>query len=284
MIDFILLLKNSLVLIGAIFLLAAIIPIKNLIAQLPQGKLRIKWRALSYLIAFFIVGYLIYVILHWKIYTGAIDIVVPAIFFFGSIFVVLVGTLALQTANDINKISNLYKENITDPLIGIYNRRYFDQSLAGEIERAHKYGMDLCVLMLDVDHFKNINDSYGHFAGDIVLKKLGKIVKKLLHKTHILARYGGEEFAIITPDTDLDKANRLAEEVRHNVEKAVIILKNDEDYEETVAVTVSLGVADLCKTDKGNKCLIERADEALYKAKEKGRNRVICTRSKDISD
>ncbi len=104
MIDFILLLKNSLVLIGAIFLLAAIIPIKNLIAQLPQGKLRIKWRALSYLIAFFIVGYLIYVILHWKIYTGAIDIVVPAIFFFGSIFVVLVGTLALQTANDINKI------------------------------------------------------------------------------------------------------------------------------------------------------------------------------------
>ncbi len=128
----------------------------------------------------------------------------------------------------------MYKENITDPLIGIYNRRYFDQSLAGEIERAHKYGMDLCVLMLDVDHFKNINDSYGHFAGDIVLKKLGKIVKKLLHKTHILARYGGEEFAIITPDTDLDKANRLAEEVRHNVEKAVIILKNDEDYEETV--------------------------------------------------
>ena len=284
MIDFILLLKNSLVLIGAIFLLAAIIPMKNLITQLPQGKLRIKWKALSYLIAFFIIGYLIYVILHWKIYTGAIDIVVPAIFFFGSIFVFLVGTLALQTANDIKKISNLYKENITDPLIGIYNRRYFDQSLAEEIERAHKYGIDLCVMMLDIDHFKNINDSYGHFAGDIVLRKLGKIVKKLLHKTHILARYGGEEFAIITPDTDLDKANRLAEEVRHNVEKAVIILKNDEDQEETVAVTVSLGVSDLCKTDKGNKCLIERADEALYKAKENGRNRVICTSSKDISD
>jgi two-component system cell cycle response regulator len=168
-------------------------------------------------------------------------------------------------------IENAYHEEIyrlttVDGLTQIFNRRYFLEQFEREVSRAKRYRRELSLMMFDIDHFKDINDSYGHLAGDYVLKQLATVIKGKIRREDILARYGGEEFVIILPEIDGGNSVIFAEKIRKIVEKAPF------KFEDTrINVTISVGMGTLTEADDAAS-LIKRADEKLYEAKAAGRN------------
>ena len=167
---------------------------------------------------------------------------------------------------------------IRDGLTGLFNHRHFKDVLGIELTRAERYDRPLCMLMLDVDHFKNYNDTHGHPAGDEVLKALADIIKSRLRDVDISARYGGEEFAILLPETDRKAGTLVAENIRAQVE---IYPFQGRESQPLGKVTVSLGVAEFPADCGDASSLVEKSDEALYRAKSEGRNRVVCTTLQD---
>lgn len=271
-----------LILVGACLLGFSLLQIRRLIGLLPVSHLRRKWKLLNVFNLFFIFGYIGYAAMFWNRVNNIFDLIVPMVFFFGAVFVLLVSTLSLKTVEDINRIFVLEHENITDPLMGIYNRRYFDKRLAEEISRVLRYGMPLSILLLDIDYFKNINDTYGHNIGDVVLKNLGQLLLKIVRDADIVARYGGEEIAIITPHTPVSFAAKLAERVCQTVERTVLVKDTVNEEKRAISVTVSIGVAGINQQVVDQQTLVEKVDEALYRAKRGGRNQVVVSDS--ISD
>ena len=162
-------------------------------------------------------------------------------------------------------------EATTDMLSGLYNRRYFFEASQRSYYNAMRYKQELSLLMLDIDMFKSINDTYGHIFGDRVIRSLSNILKNTVRDSDIVARYGGEEFIILLPQTAMDEASELAQRIRHNIEDEKISL----DTGELIHVTVSVGVTQLnVEDDVGIDQSIARCDKALYQAKNEGRNRV----------
>ncbi|MDP8217677.1 MAG: GGDEF domain-containing protein [Candidatus Theseobacter exili] len=174
-------------------------------------------------------------------------------------------------------IENAYHDAIfqmasKDGLTGVYTNRHFMEIMKMSVSRSKRHQRSLSVLMLDLDLFKNINDTYGHQAGDYVLKETASIVIKNLREEDLFARYGGEEFILLLPDTILNNAILVAEKIRRIIDLNQYIYNGKE-----MEVTVSIGVASLEQKDNSSK-LIERADKALYLAKNNGRNRCECER------
>jgi diguanylate cyclase (GGDEF)-like protein len=166
--------------------------------------------------------------------------------------------------------------SLQDELTGLANRRALEQMLAEEVTRALRHGRPLSILMADVDHFKNINDTYGHRAGDEVLRELARLLGENLRSIDRAARYGGEELLVMLPETPVAEAKQVAERFRCAVERHVFVV-DPEDDEPPIALrlTASLGVAGL-PVDAGSLArLVEVADRALYDAKHQGRNRVV---------
>jgi len=163
--------------------------------------------------------------------------------------------------------ARLYRLSITDPLTKTYNRQFMFAKLPDEINRAIRYNTPLSIIIFDVDFFKKFNDTYGHNAGDFVLKQLAHLVKARIRSMDLLIRYGGEEFLIIAPETGIEDANILAERIRQEVEGAEFVFE-----EKPLKVTISLGVAEYSNPLKIEE-FIKIADSALYKAKQNGRNR-----------
>jgi len=171
-----------------------------------------------------------------------------------------------QTRNElILKNEELEQLAIQDELTGLYNRRKLDESFEAEVSRAERYGRPLSVIMIDVDHFKAVNDTYGHPVGDTVLVETADRLLTALRTSDILGRWGGEEFLIICPETPFDTAVQLAERLRNNYET--------NDFPEAGRLTASFGVAAHHKGQRAPDILFH-ADEALYRAKKGGRNRV----------
>ena len=161
--------------------------------------------------------------------------------------------------------SELQTRATTDTLTQVYNRIKYYEIMKRDIERAKRYNHPLSLIMFDIDHFKMVNDTYGHAVGDYVLQALTHIVKLDLRETDFLVRWGGEEFVIIAPDTDIERAEILAERVRKSAEEY--------KFERVGTVTVSFGVTQFTKNDTED-TFIKRTDDALYAAKRMGRNRV----------
>jgi diguanylate cyclase (GGDEF)-like protein len=163
----------------------------------------------------------------------------------------------------------IYRMTIIDGLTQVHVKRYLLEALDKEVMRARRHVRDLSFLMLDIDHFKKINDVHGHLAGDYVLKEVARLIQHRIRRDEVLARYGGEEFAIILPETNLEGARALAEGLRERIEQSRFVFQG-----EIIRVTISIGGA-LLEDDAVSTDLIGRADEKLYAAKRAGRNRVI---------
>ena len=270
---------NSLVIVDSCLLIITLIPLRKLAKQLPPGYIRRKWFVLTFLILLFIIGYSAYGWINRDSYRGLTDLIVPLIFLFSSVFVFLVTSLSLQTALDVKRISRLEHESITDALTGVHNRRYLDRRLEEEVDRALRYYFPLSILLLDIDHFKRINDIYGHQVGDSALSSIGRLISESIRRSDIVARYGGEEFLVIAMHTPVSKTAGLGERLRKEVGKNVLVFPDKVDGKEAVHVTVSIGVAGLNETINDSRSLIKSADKALYQAKKAGRNRVVANNS-----
>jgi diguanylate cyclase (GGDEF)-like protein len=270
---------NGLVVAGIILQFLALRPVRRLILLLPPGRLRLSWFVLTALIFMFIIGYGAYIPAFWGSHEKLADLVVPAVFFLGACFVLVVNFLSLETTRDVRHMSVLEQESITDPLMGIYNRRYLERRLTSEVARASRYGMPLSVLLLDIDHFKRINDSYGHQVGDVVLAELAQLIVNTVRTTDIVTRYGGEEIMVIAPSTPLRTAANLAERLRKIIEHRPFDVPAKLHRKlKALHITVSVGVACFGQNANDFQSLIQSTDEALYRAKKKGRNCVITAR------
>lgn len=165
----------------------------------------------------------------------------------------------------------LQQQSIRDSLTGLYNRRYLEESLEREISRAIRLKQTLGVIMIDVDHFKRYNDSYGHDGGDAVLRELGRFLQEKFRGSDIACRYGGEEFTVIVPEASLETIIRRAEFIREGIKR----LKLQHRRQQLGSITVSLGVAIFPDRGLTGEAVIAAADGALYEAKKQGRDRVI---------
>jgi diguanylate cyclase (GGDEF)-like protein len=163
----------------------------------------------------------------------------------------------------------IYRLMTVDGLTQIFNRRYFNEALEREVNRSKRYSRVLSLIAFDLDHFKAINDTYGHLVGDSVLRLIASAVKPRLRREDIFARTGGEEFAVLLPEIGMDGALVTAEKIRNIAQSTP--LKHEQ---EQIRCTVSLGVATLLEDETSPEDLYKRADERLYEAKQSGRNRV----------
>lgn len=164
----------------------------------------------------------------------------------------------------------IYRLSTVDGLTQIFNKRYFLDTLDRELSRARRYDRPLALVMFDIDHFKACNDTYGHRAGDYVLREIANLVRDRARKVDVVARYGGEEFAIILPEIDLEGAKVMAEKVRQMIETQRFVFEGRH-----IPVTISVGVAELLPDLANSDDLIKTADARLYRAKEGGRNQVV---------
>ena len=222
-------------------------------------------------ICLFVFGYAAYTIVAWESYHSSVDFIVPTIFFCGSVFVFLVSTLSLHTAHEIKRVYELEHESTTDPLMGICNRRSMEKRLGQEFKRAKRYHHPFSIIMIDIDHFKQINDSCGHQVGDMVLKSFADLVTETVRESDIVCRYGGEELLIILPHTPAEAALYVAENLRIKVQDYHFLVDKGSCKEQVIRVTASFGVATLCSEIDTLHKLLGQADKALYFAKQQSR-------------
>ena len=184
---------------------------------------------------------------------------------------VTVGEAVKLSLSNLRLREKLREQATHDPLTGLFNRRYLDESLSRELHQARRRNSPLCVAMLDLDHFKRFNDSFGHEAGDSLLRALGQVLREKLRKSDILCRYGGEEFVLVLPDSSLANAWKRVEQIRVLVRELQI-----RHGEQLVGMmTVSAGIAGAYEHGFTAEELLRAADEALYAAKQAGRDRVV---------
>jgi len=270
-------------LVGLVLHLGSLREMTKNISDLKRGPLRLRWnvlRAIVLLLAISYMGYIAQLLAEGEEQAGIKeDLLVGAAAVLVSLFVYGVADLSFQTVKDFRDISRFKELAHQDQLTGVFNRRYFDLTLEEAVKIALCKKEPLSLMAVDIDHFKSVNDEYGHLSGDTVLRSVcGAIMRQCRH-TDIVARYGGDELMIIVSG-DAATAVTLAERVKTMVENLEIELATHA----TLRVTVSIGLATITFGDSPD-TLFTRADAALYEAKRLGRNRIeIVSRSRDDSD
>lgn len=256
--------------VGGIVLLVASLPsIQSILRTLGAGRLRARWTWLHRLILGFLAGYGAFGAAHYGMATTQADLIVAAILLAGGGFVLMVARLSDMTTRDIVRIASLEHDIMRDPMTGAYNRRYLESQLDEEISRARRSNCSLSALMIDLDHFKHVNDTYGHQIGDDVIRHVSSLIMSQIRVSDILVRYGGEEFLVLTPDSASADANDLGNRLLHHIRSQSLTLPTGT----ILAATASIGVATLGDADT-QAAFLRRADEALYEAKRAGRDTV----------
>ena len=186
-------------------------------------------------------------------------------------------TGAVETLIDLSDKRKLEEEltrlSITDELTGLYNQRFLYATLDREVEAAKRYNQELALLLLDLDHFKHYNDTYGHLEGDEVLRECGTLVKSNVRMSDLAARYGGEEFVLLLPHTSRERALLVAERILKGIEDLEFLPSIKDKVLQKARITASVGVA-IHQDGWGSRDLVFWADRAMYEAKHRGRNRV----------
>ncbi len=258
-------------------LAASLFSLKSILNMLGEGPLRQRWQWLYKLAVLFTVSYPIFAAIHIGLATTDADVFVGGILALMGLAALLVSRLSAMTTKDLVRIASLERDVMRDPLTGLLNRRYLDSRLDEEIERARRSGLPLSLLMIDLDHFKHINDSYGHIVGDQVLRHVSSLVVSIVRMSDMVVRYGGEEFLVIAPNSALEDATHLGDRLLHHLRNYEVPLPNGEPLK----VTASIGAASLCG-DENLVNFLRRADVALYDAKGQGRDRLCIARSEPI--
>ena len=183
---------------------------------------------------------------------------------------------AAITINRANTYAGILKDATLDALTGFYNRKQLEERIRQEVSSARRQNAPLCAIMMDIDFFKKVNDTYGHAVGDLVLKTVSKVMRSQLREYDIAGRYGGEEFAVLLPFTKINEAKMVAERLRSAIEDQNIDISktNPDTTDKEISVTISMGVYELKPEDK-DEDLLKNADKGLYTAKETGRNKVV---------
>jgi diguanylate cyclase (GGDEF)-like protein len=182
---------------------------------------------------------------------------------------------AAVSVENVDLHETVQRQAVTDELTGLFNHRRFQEVMAAEVERARRYDQEMGLIMLDIDNFKRVNDTYGHMQGDMVLREVARVLRQSAREIDEPARYGGEEMAVALPQTDLEGAYRFAERVRKRIEALDLPLLDD-DGDGVLKVTASFGAASLSTAANSDKeGLVAAADAALYRAKRSGKNRTV---------
>lgn len=268
-------LVTCVILVSAGILVGSLFLVRQLINQIPPGGRRRKWVILAALTIIFIIGYLIYALVSWNHTFALTDLIVPGIFFLSACFIWLIFSLSSQAAFDMRRVNLLEQESIIDLVSGVYNRRYLDRRLKEEYARVERYKNTLSLLLVDIDHFKQINETYGNQAGDIVLHFVSKLILNAVRTPDVVARYDGDELLVIAPNTPASPAGALAERLRQQVESHVLLLTTEPSIRTEIHVTVSIAVTSSCAEADSIEKLIHQVNEALLRAKKGGRNRVV---------
>ena len=165
----------------------------------------------------------------------------------------------------------MQRQAVTDELTGLFNHRRFQEVMTAEVERARRYGQEMGLIMLDIDNFKRVNDTYGHLQGDVVLREVARVLRQSSREIDEPARYGGEEMAVALPQTDLEGAFRFAERVRRRIEALELPLLDGDGHAAGHGL-LRRGIAGTAAGDAGKDALVAAADAALYRAKRSGKN------------
>lgn len=267
---------EAILVIGIVVLVFALRTVRSIIGLVGKSStLRRQWFWLGGFIATFIVGYLALIVL-WEERAMVANEVVALILLLAGVFTLIVTRLSLLTTSDVVRIAKLERDAKEDPLTGTYNRRYLESKLDEEVRRASRLNAPLSSVMIDLDHFKHVNDTYGHDVGDKLLRHVCNLIIASVRPTDSVIRYGGEEFVVLAPNCDSDHASELGERVRLAISASKLTLHTGQD----LTVTASLGVATLHAVGSGA-AMLQAADEALYTAKRSGRNR-LCVADRSL--
>lgn len=252
--------------------------LRSILAMLGKGPLRQRWQWLYMLALLFTIGYPLFAVIHIGLATTGADVFVGAMLALIGVAGLLIARLSAMTTKDLIRIASLERDVMRDPLTGLLNRRYLDSRLDEEIQRARRSGLPLSLLMIDLDHFKHINDSYGHIVGDQVLRHVSSLIVNMVRVSDMVVRYGGEEFLVIAPDSALEDATHLGDRLLHHLRNHEVPLPNGEP----LTVTASIGAASL-HDGESEFSFLRRADMALYEAKGQGRDRLCIAESAPVA-
>lgn len=233
-----------------------------------SSKLRRHWVWLGAIIGSFALGYLVLIVLWEERALIANDLIAVMLVLAGG-FTLVVTRLSFITTSDVVKIAKLERDALEDPLTGSYNRRYLERKLDEEVGRSTRLNTPLSAMMIDLDHFKHVNDTYGHEVGDEVLRHVCALILGSVRPGDSVIRYGGEEFVVLAPNCGSIDVSSLGERMREKIAGSRLSLPGGEDLK----VTASFGVSSLPASGSGAD-MLRAADLALYTAKREGRNRL----------
>jgi len=277
-------LVNIFLISGICLYAASIYTVQQLLKKLPLGEVRNNWKILSFFIVGFMVGYAVYMYLLLTGKVASASITYPAICLAASAFVLLLCFLTYQTTRDISEAIAMEQASIIDPLLDIYNRRYFDRRIDEETQRSRRYNQPLSIILFDIDQFETVIASHGKLVGDVVLRKVSDFLVASVRSSDIVARYDERRIVVATTQTKPDMAIMLADRLRGEIEKLEVLPNSDAEKTDALHITVTAGVSCVEDRIKSGFDLTDVAEKAIHRAEKNGHNRVYAYDPSDIED
>lgn len=265
---------NVLILSGICMLVVSAFTSQQLIRKLPMGKVRNSWQMLTYIIVGFVFAYAAYMLMLMTGQVNLISLSIPKIGFTAAAFILLLCFLIYQITGDIREAIAMDQASIIDPVLDIYNRRYFDRRIDEETQRSRRYNLPLSLILFDVDNFKNVKDQHGRLVADVVLRKVSDYIVNTVRSSDIVARFDEHKIIVGTTQTDEEMAEILADRLCTEVSNLDVLPNCDRENTPALKVTISAGVSSVTDSVKNGFDLVDIAAKALSQANRLGANNV----------